>query len=159
MFAAMADAYKVQQVQNISLSPYHLWYMATLGGARVLSLDAETGSLERGKSADFLVLKLDADYLEAAAAVSQKVYEQLQRIRQGGGLSMPATRGAARLRLPGLPWLGGAGPIAWRQVLISLRTSRCPIGSSSDAAWGSLRGLKPGPWSRMIRVTACESIR
>ena len=60
LFAAMADAYKVQQVQNVSLTPFQLWYLATLGGARTLSMQDETGSLEAGKSADFVVLDLAA---------------------------------------------------------------------------------------------------
>lgn len=59
-FNAMADAYKVQQVQGVSLSPFHLWYLSTLGGAKALSLSDETGSLEPGKSADFLVIDLNA---------------------------------------------------------------------------------------------------
>jgi guanine deaminase len=65
LFNAMADAYKVQQVRGVSLSPFHLWYLATLGGAETLSLESRVGSLQAGKEADFLILDLHATPLMA----------------------------------------------------------------------------------------------
>ncbi len=69
-----------------------------------------------------LVLKLDADYIERAAEFSQLVYERVQRMKQSGGFHVAVPKRAVRLRVPRLPWLGGAGPIAWRQLLIIVRT-------------------------------------
>jgi guanine deaminase len=77
LFNAMADAYKVQQVQGVSLSPFHLWFLSTLGGARALSLDSETGSLEVGKSADFLVLDIKATPLLAMRTARASSLEDL----------------------------------------------------------------------------------
>src|SRR5262249_42714950 len=70
------------------------------------------------------ILKMDANYLEWAAAISQKLYEQLRRTKQGGGLAVPASSRGIRIRLAHPPWLGGAGPVAWRQLLLAIRTSR-----------------------------------
>jgi Putative ABC exporter len=71
-----------------------------------------------------LLFKLDADYIESAALISQKLYERIQQIKQGGGIALPASAKASRIRLGKFPWLGGAGPLAWRQVLIAMRTSK-----------------------------------
>ena len=74
-----------------------------------------------------LVLRLDADYLEWSTAISQAMYEQMQRIRRSGGFAIHLPRRNSRFRLPQLPWMGGAGPIAWRQMILTARTSRAMV--------------------------------
>jgi len=71
-----------------------------------------------------LVVMLDANYLEVAMNASQRRYEKIQRMRGGSILSGVGVSNAGRWRLSMLPWAGGAGPIAWRQITHALRTSR-----------------------------------
>ena len=61
----MNNAYKVTQLrkayaanpdQVTALSPQKSFYLATLGGAKALSLDDKIGSFTQGKEADFIVL-------------------------------------------------------------------------------------------------------
>jgi hypothetical protein len=68
-----------------------------------------------------LVFALDTNYLEAAAASSARLYALRERVRRGETVGMGASGGKPRLRLPSLPWLGGVGPIFWRQLTTALR--------------------------------------
>ncbi len=56
MLQTLAEAYKVQQLQGISMSPAYALYLATLGGANALSLEDKIGSIEVGKEADFVLI-------------------------------------------------------------------------------------------------------
>jgi guanine deaminase len=65
ILVTMNEAYKVNQLRKAfsndpskvkPLDPFHLLYMATLGGARALSLDQKIGSFLPGREADFIVL-------------------------------------------------------------------------------------------------------
>src|SRR5205085_1706099 len=70
-----------------------------------------------------LVFALDAQYLETAAAASERAYARLQRLRRGGpALAMAPTSGRVRVGVPGLPHWGGVGAVAWRQLVTALRT-------------------------------------
>jgi hypothetical protein len=72
-----------------------------------------------------LVFALDAQYLEASAVASEKIYARLQRIRAGGAAAAwRPTSGTVRFELPSLPWWGGIGPTAWRQLTTAVRSAR-----------------------------------
>ena len=67
------------------------------------------------------ILWLDAEYRETAIGVSQRLYARLQRAQRSG---MAPTTSMSKGRVPQLPWWGGAGPIAWRQLTNALRNAR-----------------------------------
>ena len=60
MLTTLAEAYKVQQLLGASLAPAQALYLATLGGARSLGLDAHIGNFTAGKEADLVVLNRHA---------------------------------------------------------------------------------------------------
>lgn len=62
---SLNEAYKIQQLQGHSLSPFRSLYLATLGGARALDLDSYIGNFDVGKEADLAVLNPEATPLMA----------------------------------------------------------------------------------------------
>ncbi len=56
MLTTLAEAYKVQQLQGLTLHPAQALYLATLGGAASLRVDDRIGNFAAGKEADFVVL-------------------------------------------------------------------------------------------------------
>lgn len=56
MLRTMGEAYKVAQLLGQRLSPLRMFYLATLGGARVLGLSDRIGKFAPGSEADFIVL-------------------------------------------------------------------------------------------------------
>jgi len=70
-----------------------------------------------------VVMGLDANYLETASSVSQRRFDRMRRMRRGG-IGSAGNQTTARFRIVRLPWLGGAGPVAWRQLTGAVRGSR-----------------------------------
>lgn len=71
-----------------------------------------------------VVFLLDAQYLESAAANSERLYARLQRFRRGEAISLhwSESTGPSRWSLPMLPRWSGLGPLAWRQTLTATRS-------------------------------------
>lgn len=77
----MNEAYKVNQLRKAftddpgsvkPLDPFHSLYLATLGGARALSLEEKIGSFLPGKEADFIVLNSESSPLLSARVKGAK---------------------------------------------------------------------------------------
>jgi hypothetical protein len=99
-----------------------------------------------------LAIRLDANYLETAVRVSRQMQERRRRAMSDGIFSLQSKRAVQSSRLPQPPWLGGAGPLVWRQVIQALRGSRGAIMLAAIvlAAMGvsvalAARGLKELP--------------
>jgi guanine deaminase len=79
LLATMNEGYKVCQLQKRHVSPFKLFYLATLGAARTLRLDDKLGNFKPGKEADFVVLDVHALPLakrrwEHATSWSEKLF-------------------------------------------------------------------------------------
>jgi len=56
MLQTMSEAYKMAQLQGISLTAAQSYYLATLGSAQALGIDDQVGTLQPGYAADIAVL-------------------------------------------------------------------------------------------------------
>ena len=74
----LGEAYKVLQLQRVSLAPLEAFHLATLGGAAALGLDRYIGNFETGKEADFVVLDPAATpVLARRTALASGIEDQL----------------------------------------------------------------------------------
>lgn len=83
MLRTLADAYKVLKLQGQTLSPEQGLYLATLGGARSLSLDHCIGNFAEGMEADFVVIDPEAEAtlcrrIAQTSSVTEKLFALMQ---------------------------------------------------------------------------------
>lgn len=78
MLTTLSEAYKICQINGARLSPLRAFYMATLGNAKVLSVDNKIGNFEVGKEADFVIYNLACTPLmKRRQALCQRLEETL----------------------------------------------------------------------------------
>ena len=77
MLATLNEAYKVAQLTGSALDGVRGWYLATLGAARALDLDAHIGSLQPGRDADLIVIDPAATPLLALRTQQCESIEEL----------------------------------------------------------------------------------
>jgi len=103
---------------EVALTPFTLAITASTLEGLVLGL---AGATAMNGAVLGAILLLDANYLEAASAISERKYSDLQRAQTQG---IARAKSSRRHRgVPRLPHWGGAGTIAWRQLTALRRGS------------------------------------
>ena len=77
LLQTLAEAYKIARLKGCGFSAFDGFYLATLGNARGLGLDAEIGTLDAGRWADIVVLDPGATPVLAAR---QELSESLEDV-------------------------------------------------------------------------------
>lgn len=76
MLRTLGEAYKVAQLTGQHLTALRAFYLATLGGARVLGLEGRIGSFAAGAEADFIALDLCTSPLLARRMADSRTLEE-----------------------------------------------------------------------------------
>lgn len=77
MLSTMGEAYKVCQLRSNPLDPLRALHLATAGGAAMLGMGTQVGSLSEGQEADFLLLDHAATPLSARRCAGLPLAERL----------------------------------------------------------------------------------
>ena len=99
-----------------------------------------------------LAIRLDANYLETAVRVSRQMQERKRACRERRHFRPAIQRDVRSSRLPQPPWLGGVGPLVWRQVIQALRGSRGAHDAGRDCGGG--HGRSVGLWAHAEHAIA-----
>ena len=117
--AALESAWPVQVI----LAPFAAFsHVARATTAAQLALWSAV-ALAINAATVLLIFRMDANFLQASLAASQKRYAWLERAKRGGGIPALSQRSNPRFGLRPFPRVAGAGPIAWRQLLELMRNS------------------------------------
>lgn len=121
-FGGMGPLEALKKLENapavrVALAPFRPFVMA-ISASRIWPdfLSWAAAALAINAAMIAAILALDAQYLEAAAASSERFYARLERARKGGPSVSSRDPNKKWREVPTLPWWGGLGPILWRQL-------------------------------------------
>lgn len=68
------------------------------------------------------IVAVDADYMERSLAAGERDFARLKQLRRQQSAFVIVGKVRGRWRPPSPPYLAGAGPIAWRQAVLAVRS-------------------------------------